>query len=181
MYEGHPRPQVSILLLWAQEYVNEIFASRRHVILTIFSRTVLWNNCSLRSASSSIFTYLSAYSLDRPGATTTFYCLARFRGNISRGNVNVEGVTRSWLVTCLCLTSSCVYEAVGMAPRPSTVNVDRDWSTNQLSPRSLMYWSISLDEFRMNFREVSATLRRRCKNKISLSFVRKIYGKARIC
>lgn len=30
-----------------------------YFLLTIFSRTVLWNNCSLRSASSSIFTYLS--------------------------------------------------------------------------------------------------------------------------
>lgn len=54
---------------------------------------------------------------------------AQFHGNIPRGNVNVEGITRSWLVTCLCLTSSSVYEAVGMAPRSSTVNRQPSMST----------------------------------------------------
>jgi len=51
------------------------------MLLTIFSRTVLRNNCSLRSASSSIFTWLSTNDLDQPAAAT-FYRIARSRDDI---------------------------------------------------------------------------------------------------
>jgi len=61
--------------------------------LTIFSRTVLWNNCSLRSASSSIFTCLSTCSPGRPAAT--FYRFARLHITPAYNRAHEE---TSWLL-----------------------------------------------------------------------------------
>lgn len=79
------------LRLWVQSEHHCCFTSnhknpkimyKRKRSLTIFSRTVLWNICSLISASSSIFIYLSASSVTCEITRETTFCFKNKFTNI---------------------------------------------------------------------------------------------------